>query len=91
MYNFRSLSNNPYDFRNFNFNISLPKLGYFCRKKIWKPKIFRIIKCDGERNENISHFRNTSTDLKVLWIALNFNPVSMSVRRKLSLGAPVSN
>ena len=45
MYNFRSLSNKfPTIFRCWHFQVSLPKLGYFCRKN--ETENFRIEKCD---------------------------------------------
>ena len=63
MCNFRRLSNNPYDFLKFKFYISLPKLGYFWRKK--ETLNFRIQKCYGERYQKMSHFRNTSNCIKI--------------------------
>ena len=63
MYNFRSLSSKfPAIFWSFIFHISLPRLGYFSYKR--ETKNVRIQKCDGERNQKNSHFRNTLKCIK---------------------------
>ena len=58
MFNFRSLSNKfPTNFWSLIFNILLSRLHYFSKKK--ETPNFRILKCDGDRNQNNFYFRET--------------------------------
>ena len=47
----------PTIFWSLIFNILLPRLLYFSKKK--ETQNFRILKCDGDRNENNFYFRKT--------------------------------
>ena len=62
MYNFRKLSNNPYDFLKFNFHISLPQARLFFVEKR-KPKIF------GRKNVMKGGIRKCLTTLVIRQIA----------------------